>query len=156
MTTRERVRARWQQGILTPGDQRILTVILLWQVLTRALDYLRGIGLQGPEYDLVATAFGAPRVGAALLVAALMALGGMAFRWHLGVFLGHSLIAVIYLAIGVPILLSLDPSDAVRAPGIFLTSALFHGLIALRTGRRPLATEPAHPAGIITAPGGSE
>ena len=156
MTTRERLRAHWQQGILTPGDQRILTVILLWQVLTRALDYLRGIGLSGPEFDLVETAFGAPRVGGALLVAVSLALGGMLFRWHLGVFLGHSLIAVIYLAIGVPILLSLEPSDAVRAPGIFLASAVFHGLIALRTGRRPLVAETAHPAGIITAPGGSE
>lgn len=156
MTTRDRVGARWQQGILTPGDQRILAVILLWQAATRGLDYVRGIGLQGPEYDFVSTAFGAPRVGGALLVAALLALGGMIFRWHLGVFLGHSLIAVIYLAIGVPILLSLDLGDAIRVPGIFLSSALFHVLIALRTGRRPLSTKGSHPAGIITAPGGSE
>lgn len=153
MTTRDRVRARWQQGILTPTDQIVIVVLILVQAIIRGSDYVRGVGLQGPEYALVVAAFGNAKIGWAFIGLGVGTIAAMLARWHLGVFLGLALLSLGYFAVGVPILLTIGIADAIRLPGIFLTPAVILGLTALRTGREPLRQGTSRTVEHVTAPG---
>lgn len=153
---RGRFTARWQQGILTPGDQRLITIVLLFQTLLRGVDYVRDLGLQGPEYQLITQTFGPQRVGYALIFFALLTYIGMLMRWHIAVFTGFGMLSIIYIAIGVPILIGLGLTDSIRVPGVFLVPALIYLLLAIRTGREPLAGGRIHYVERISAPGSDQ
>lgn len=134
-------RKKWEPAKLGPADTTILSIALLAAAIVRALDYSTGsdaIGAPGgpgsPVVELWAWS-------AALLGGCAVLASGMIARWHLPVFLGHSLFAVIYTGLfvgGSADHFSIDRLDGIRSAVSLAVPATYSTIVAIRMGVKPV------------------
>lgn len=135
-------RRTWRPAAFTPADLWVLLGGLVAIASLRGLDYATGDDRVSQSLSVVEDAFPLPVWGAFTLAAASVLALGITARVHAAVFIGHGLLAGVYLALGVGVALSvreLGPWwDGIRSGGDLLFFGLLHGVLCFRTGPRPL------------------
>ena len=137
---------RWRPAALTRGNIAVITIFLAFVAINRGWDYLTppeteraAVQLQVIEMMVPITVW-----GAAFIVAGVILLVGAIWKIHGAVWLGHSLCWMLYTVLAVGLYLPLIVyRDGVRSIGPLAFLALAHGLLMLRTGRRPLPEDEA-------------
>lgn len=155
VSLRERLSARWEQGMFTRTDQRWILIILLIQANIRGFDYLRGSTPSGHEWDVLEAAFTPQQLGLWFIFASTLTFCGVIFKWHVGVWLGHGFLWVAYWALALATSIAIDWSieTALRIPGAFFGAGVIHFIWWLRTGRDPIQTGSSNPSEEIATPG---
>lgn len=136
----------WVQARLVRFDKTLVTLLLAGIALVRAWDYATPpwwAGRPSPSLGLAVVERAAPL----WLWVVLLTVGGLTLavsavlRVHIGVFLGHAVLTVVYMALGAGLLgeyLTHPWLDGIRSAGPVLLIASIHLLLTLRTGWRPI------------------
>lgn len=140
VTFTERFTAKWKQGILTATDQKIILFAMLIQAVLRGTDYIRGILPRGPEFTVLNLAFTPHIVGYWFIAGSLLIVLGIIFKRHIGVWLGHALLWIIYAGMSASAWAAVirDDGASLRIPGLLSLGFILHFLWWIRTGRDPL------------------
>ena len=141
----------WAQARLSRFDTTVLTVLLAVMALVRAWDYATPPSWAPSEavgsISLAVVESAAPMwLWVAWLAGGGLVLAGAALtRIHVGVWAGHALLFVAYVALaaGFTIEYGGHPwADGIRAAGTIWLVAALHLLITIRTGWRPARWSP--------------
>lgn len=125
----------WRKAALTSGDLTVLVTMAGVMALIRAADYAI------PPSDLQALeGAGAVWAWPVLLATAVFILAYGAFtKRHFAVWMGHGFLCSVYTGLGVLVTLdAINVRDGFRGAGLVFFVAVFHFLMWLRTGPRPL------------------
>jgi len=142
---------QWLPVKLGPADTSIISAVVAGVALVRALDYVTGADAHrvattrsdngAPALVGIEGAFPLWIWAILLSVGALTLLGGMATRRHFPVWLGHTILAIVYAGLCAGLLvgyLGVPSLDGVRGAVTLLFPAVFCPLVAMRMGARPL------------------
>ena len=110
---RYRIHKRWSVAALSGFDIKLLTYFLAFQAAVRGLDYATGYEDErnSPTLSAVESAFKLEYWGAVFMVGAFILTAGALFKRHFFVWLGHSLLALFYLALAIGIFSSVSLTD---------------------------------------------
>ncbi len=132
----------WEPGRIRLEDTLVIKAVLIMTATVRGLDYLAPKPpLSTPAVESMRVAFPLAVWGLLFVIPAAVLLLGLLGRIHVAVWLGHGLLAVVYLALAVAL-----GSEYVTHPwwngirsatGLLLPVGL-HAMICLRTGWRPI------------------
>ncbi|MDO5662863.1 MAG: hypothetical protein Q4G40_09220 [Brachybacterium sp.] len=131
----------WQPARYSLEDSVALTVGLVCFALIRGYDYLTPSVHHSPSLSIVEAAFPLHVWGALFSVPALVLAASVLLRIHIGVWIGHWLLAIAYmgLAMGLGLeFLSRPWGDGIRTASTLILPAVLHLVAALRTGWRPV------------------
>lgn len=147
MTLRPHRRQTWRPAAFTSADLWVLLGGLVAIASLRGFDYATGNDRVSQSLSIVEDAFPLPVWGAFTLVAAVVLAVGITVRVHALVFVGHGLLAGVYLALGAGVASSVAGMggwwDGIRSGGDLLFFAALHAYLCVRTGPRPLPFDDA-------------
>lgn len=131
----------WEPGRFYLTDAILIKLTLIFVALWRGFDYFTPT-VTGPTTvtETMQTAFPFEVWGALVLVPALTLAAGLALRIHFAVWIGHGILAVVYAALFVSLMLVyIDRPlfDGIRSATALLAPLMLHALLCVRTGWKP-------------------
>lgn len=130
----------WEPGRFHLSDALVLKVTLVFMAFWRGFDYITPPIQVGPITESMMLAFPLPVWGGAFMILAVMLAVGMVLRIHFFVWLGHGLLAAVYVAVFVSlssVYLQREMFEGIRSATTVLAPLVLHGLLSFRTGWRP-------------------
>lgn len=135
----------WRPGSWEPGrfgvwDSIAITSLLVLVALVRGWDYLTPAYIHSPGLSVVEQAFPLHVWGFAFALPALGLATSVLTRIHAGVWLGHWLLAITYVALAVGLAAEYTTRpwfDGIRSSTAMVLPAAIHLAVAIRTGWRP-------------------
>lgn len=131
----------WEPGRFHLTDAITLKIVLIFMAANRAFDYFTPTFVSPSTVtEVMQTAFPMWAWGCMILLPLFCLIIGLAARIHFMVWLGHGLLAVVYLALIVSLgLVYIDRPlfDGSRSATALLAPLVLHGMICVRTGWKP-------------------
>lgn len=132
----------WEPGRIHLVDALTIKVVLIVTATIRGLDYMSPAVRIGPAAEQMQVSFPLVVWGLMLVIPATILAFGLASRTHFAVWLGHGLLAIVYLCLMVAMgaeFVTRPWWDGIRSASGLLTPVALHALICARTGWRPPA-----------------
>lgn len=130
----------WEPGRFHLSDALIIKGTLVLMALARGFDYITPPSRVTEVTETMMLAFPLTVWGGAFLILAAMLAVGLALRIHFLVWLGHGLLAAVYVAVFVSlssVYLQREMWDGIRSATVVLAPLVLHGLLSSRTGWKP-------------------
>lgn len=131
----------WEPGSFHLTDAITLKIVLIFMAANRAFDYFTpAIVAPRTVTEVMKTAFPMWVWSLMILLPLAFLTVGLIARIHFLVWLGHGLLAVVYLALVVSLgLVYIDRPlfDGSRSATVLLAPLFLHGIICVRTGWKP-------------------
>ena len=130
----------WEPGRFRLSDALVIKVTMVFMALARGFDYITPPSRVTEVTETMMLAFPLTVWGGAFLILAAMLAVGLALRIHFLVWLGHGLLAAVYVAVFVSlssVYLQREMWDGIRSATVILAPLVLHGLLSFRTGWRP-------------------
>lgn len=131
----------WEPGRFGLPDAVVVKLVLIVMAANRSFDYFTPM-VNSPTTvtETMQTAFPLWWWGIMLAVPTLLLATGLAGRIHFAVWVGHGLLAIVYLALVTALgLVYIDRPmfDGSRSATVLLAPLVLHALLSFRTGWRP-------------------
>lgn len=130
----------WEPGRFHLSDALIIKGTLVLMALARGFDYITPPSRVTEVTETMMLAFPLTVWGGAFLILAAVLAVGLILRVHFLVWLGHGLLAAVYVAVFVSlssVYLQREMWDGIRSATVVLAPLVLHGLLSSRTGWRP-------------------
>ena len=130
----------WEPGRLGLRDSIGITVLLIAVAMVRGIDYITPAPISTTALSIVEQAAPLWAWGMGFMIPAVVLAASTLTRVHLGVWVGHWLLAIAYvsLAVGLGAEYVTRPwLDGIRSATAMMLPAILHCTVAVRTGWRP-------------------
>lgn len=130
----------WEPGRFHLSDALVLKVTLVVMAFWRGFDYLTPPVQLGPITESMMLAFPLTVWGGAFLILTAVLAAGLVLRIHFLVWLGHGLLAAVYVAVFVSlasVYVQREMWEGIRSATAILAPMMLHGLLSFRTGWKP-------------------
>lgn len=130
----------WEPGRFHLSDALVIKGTLVLMALARGFDYITPPSQVTEVTETMMLAFPLTVWGGAFLALAAVLAVGLILRVHFLVWLGHGLLAAVYVAVFVSlssVYLQREMWDGIRSAAVILSPLVLHGLLSFRTGWRP-------------------
>lgn len=130
----------WEPGRIHVLDAIFIKIFLITASTLRGFDYLLPSGNAPATIESMASAFPIAVWAWMLLIPSSILLIGLSARLHFAVWLGHGLLAVVYMGLFASfamVFVERPYFNGMRSATELLVPLLLHALICVRTGWRP-------------------